>query len=366
MESKIKEYISKVIDPRVEGRCSHLLSDILIIGLCTYLSKGEDYEDMVLFTETKGHLLPELLLLPNGVPSYDTFRRVFKIIDNQSLKSCLTAHGHDILSVLSEKQIVLDGKKLKGSSPQSKGNSGLYIVNAWVSENRLCIGQAKVESKSNEITAIPELLQELDITDSVVSIDAMGCQSAIAQQILQQGGNYFLAVKGNQKDLFEQIIDSFSLETPKTMKQEFEYDHGRFETRKCSILPAKKFLSEPLLAKWAEVNTIVQVKSSRQINDHNSEETRYYISNESETNPLYYNKLARGHWSIENQLHWHLDVTFKEDNCRVREGNAPENLSLLRKLALQMMTQMDDKLSIQKRRTKAAFDTKYLKKILNV
>lgn len=366
METKIKEYFSKVLDSRVEGRCLHLLTDILLIGLCTYLSKGEDYEDMVLFAETKAHLLPELLTLPNGIPSHDTFNRTFKLIDSQSLKSCLISHGRDILSVLAEKQIVLDGKKLRGASPKSRGNSGLYLVNAWVSENRLCVGQEKVQSKSNEITAIPALLKEIDIIDSVVSIDAMGCQSAIAEQIIKQEGHYFLAVKSNQNELFSQIVDSFSLAKPLTMEQEWEYDHGRFETRRCSILPAKELLSKELLEKWTGIATLVQIEACRHISGLISQELRYYISDEKENNPLYFNKLARGHWGIKNHLHWHLDISFREDSCRVRTGNAPENLSLLRKLALQMITQVKDKLSIQKRRTKAAFDIKYLKSVLEI
>ncbi|WP_394995393.1 ISAs1 family transposase [Emticicia sp.] len=207
--SKIKGYFEQVQEPRCKGKCLHLLSDILLIGLLTYLSNGEDYEDMVLFAESKGGLFPELLTFPNGIPSHDTFNRVFQLIDNQSLKECLTAHGREILDILSEKQIAIDGKKLKGVSPTSKGNHGLYIVNAWLSENRLCIGEEKIQEKSNEITAIPKVLKQIDLIDSVVSIDAMGCQTAIVEQIKQQGGHYFLSVKGNQKRLLEEIQGSF-------------------------------------------------------------------------------------------------------------------------------------------------------------
>lgn len=187
--TKIEEYFSKVTDPRSRYRCKHLLLGILLIGLCTYLSNGEDYEDMVIFGKTKGKLLPELLQLPHGVPSHDTFNRVFQLIDSQSFMDCLTAHGLDILDILAQKQIAIDGKKLRGVSPLSRGNQGLYIVNAWVSENRLCVGQTKVEAKSNEIVVIPNLLKEIDLTDAVVSIDAIGCQSAIAKQIKAQGGH---------------------------------------------------------------------------------------------------------------------------------------------------------------------------------
>ena len=165
MEQDITVYFSQVPDPRVVGRCSHLLSDILFIAICTYLTGGEDYQDMHMFAKERGSSLSELLLLPNGAPSADTFERVFQRIDPSALQNCLQSYGKDILSTLSEKQIVFDGKKLKGLSPHGKGNQGLYLLNAWVSENRFCIGQIKVEDKSNEITAIPRLLEELDIRD---------------------------------------------------------------------------------------------------------------------------------------------------------------------------------------------------------
>jgi predicted transposase YbfD/YdcC len=364
--SKIKEYFERIPDPRCQGKCLHLLSDILLIGLLTYLSNGEDYEDMVIFAESKGALFPNLLILPKGVPSHDTFNRVFQLIDKQFLRDCLAAHGRDILDILSEKQIAIDGKKLKGVSPTSKGNSGLYIVNAWVSENRLCIGQEKIEQKSNEIIAIPNVLKQIDLTEAVVSIDAIGCQTAIAKQIKSQEGHYLLAVKGNQKRLFEEIEGSFEGLRPVLMKDEWEYDHGRYETRISSILPAKGNISEEIIQNWEGIETLVRIESSRMTKGTITKEVRYYISDEKVANPLYFNRLVRGHWSIENHLHWHLDVTFKEDDCRARKGNAPENLASLRKLALQIITQTKDKLSLKKRRVKAAFDIDYLKKITKI
>lgn len=196
--TKISEYFSEIEDRRVAYKCKHKLSDILLIGLFTYLSNGEDYEDMVLFGSTKGHLLKEYLSLPNGVPSHNTFNRVFQILDCGVLKKCLTDYGKELIDILSEKQICLDGKKLKGVSPTSRGNQGLYILNAWLSENKLCIGQERVDDKSNEIEAIPYLLKEIDIKDAVVSIDAIGCQKEVAKQIIEQGGHYLLAVKKNR------------------------------------------------------------------------------------------------------------------------------------------------------------------------
>jgi predicted transposase YbfD/YdcC len=370
MERPIQEYFSAVADPRIKGKCKFLLSDILLMGLCTYLSNGEDYEDMALFAKYKSYLLSDVLVMysagiPAKTPSHDTFNRVFQLIDSQTLKNCLVAHGRDILDLLSEKQIAIDGKKLRGENPTSRGNKGLYIVNAWVSENSLCIGQSKVQSKSNEITAIPKLLSEIDLTDAVVSIDAMGTQTSIAKQIKQQAGHYLLAVKANQKALYEELECAFKAN--KALEATTEYrNHGRIELRKCSILSAKESMDEEVLQQWDGLNTLVKIEATRTIKNKTTVDIRYYISDEIVNKPLYYSKLSRGHWSIENNLHWHLDVTFKEDACRVRSGNAPENLSTLRKLALQIINHHDDKLSLKKRRIKAAYDSDYLKSLIKI
>jgi predicted transposase YbfD/YdcC len=335
-----------------------------MIAICTYLTGGSDYQDMHMFARERGSQLPDILQLPNGAPSADTFERIFQRIDASSLQSCLTKHGQEIMSILAEKQIVLDGKKLKGVSPTSKGNSGLYLMNAWVSENRFCIYQEKVEDKSNEITVIPKVLNSLDITDSIVTIDAIGTQTKIAGQIVSQGGHYLLSVKENQKELFEDVACAFRTHSGYHVTEEIEKDHGRIETRKCSILPAQDFLLEDNLQAWKNVNTLVKIESKREIKGSIHEETRYYISDEKEESSSYYQALVRGHWGIENQLHWHLDITFKEDTCRARKGFAPQNLSVIRKLALQIISNAKDKFSLKKRLYRAALDIKYMKKLI--
>jgi len=365
MDKELSFYFSEIEDPRVEGRCLHLLSDILMIALLTYLTGGTDYQDMYLLATERGREFADLLQLPNGIPSVDTFERVFKRLKSESLQSCLDSYGKEILDSLSEKQIVLDGKKLKGVSPNSKGNSGLYILNAWVSENRFCVGQEKVEEKSNEITAIPKVLASLDIEEAVVSIDAIGTQTKIAEQIIEQGGHYFLSVKGNQKGLLEDLEHAFKVDKGIGFEDEPESNHGRVETRRCNILPVGNFLLEENKSAWKNVSTLIKIESGREIKGVLHQETRYYISDETVSNPSYYLSLSRGHWGIENQLHWHLDVTFKEDACRAREGNAPVNLSTLRKFALQLLSNQKDKLSLKKRQYKAALDIAYLKKIIN-
>ncbi len=357
-------YFSEVSDPRVTGRCLHLLSDILMIGLCTYLTGGTDYEDMRLFGLERGPELGDMLSLPNGVPSEDTFERVFQRINPSELEYCLRSYGQSILNDLSGKQIVIDGKKQRGTSPTSRGNKGLYILNAWVSENRFCLAQEKVEDKSNEITAIPEILSDIDITGAVVSIDAAGTQRHIAGQIIQGGGHYLLAVKENQHSLYEDIECAFKVNGGTDTFEEVDAGHGRIETRKCSILPAGDYLMDETLASWKNLSTIVRIEAIRRVNDKVSHEIRYYISDESEPRAGYYSSLVRGHWSIENQLHWHLDVTFKEDACRARKGFASQNLSVLRKVALHVVSEQKDKLSMKRRLYKAALDINYLKKLL--
>ena len=353
-------------DPRITGRCLHLLSDILMIGLCTYQTGGTDYEDMRMFGLERGDKLGDMLSLPNGVPSTDTFERVFSRIHPSELEYCLRSYGKSILEDLSEKQIVIDGKKQHGVSPTSRGNKGLYILNAWVSENRFCIAQEKVEDKSNEITTIPEILSDIDIEDAVVSIDAMGTQREIAGLIVNSGGHYLLAVKENQRSLYEDIECAFRMKAYTDFCEEVDAGHGRIETRKCSILPAKDYLMEETREAWKNLSTIVKIESMREIKDKTTREVRYYISDENEPRASYYAALARGHWGIENQLHWHLDVTFKEDECRARKGFASQNLSVLRKIALHIVSEQKDKLSMKRRLYKAALDINYLEKTIEI
>lgn len=360
----MRHYFSHITDPRVEGRCQHLLSDILIVAVCTYLTGGTDYQDMHMFAKERGKQLEGLLHLPNGTPSADTFERVFKRLDADALRESLTLYGQELLSSLAEKQIVLDGKKLKGVSPTSRGNSGLYILNAWVSENRFCIAQEKVKDKSNEITAIPKVLESLDITDAVISIDAIGTQVAIARQIINQKGHYFLSVKANQESLLQDIECAFKTHSGYDIVEDIDKDHGRIETRRCSILSAKDFLLQENISAWKNVETLIRIEAKREIKGITQQEIRYYISDESIASASYYESLARGHWGIENHLHWHLDVTFKEDDCRARQMNAPENLATIRKLALQIISNQNDKLSLKKRLYKAALDINYMKMLL--
>ena len=365
MRKSIQDLFFEVPDPRVVNRCSHKLSDILFIALSTLICNGEDFEDMVEFARQRYDWLSTILELPDGIPSHDTFNRVLQRIEPKALEQALVQDGQVLLDTLKEKQINLDGKKIKGVSPGSKGNDGFYILSAWVSQNSLYVGQTKVEDKSNEIRAIPQLLESLEIEGATVTIDAIGCQKAIAEQIAEKNAEYLLSLKKNQKQTFEDVEDSFRFTQQLNYHEEWEYDHGRYETRQCSII---KLTGEEqqTFAAWKDLQYLIRIQASRQTSKATSQQTRYYLSNAKEGSSAYFNKLVRGHWGIENQLHWHLDVTFQEDACRARSENAPENLNILRKIALQRITQRKDKLSKKKRRYRASLNNDYLKEVLNI
>ncbi|MEM1323911.1 MAG: ISAs1 family transposase [Bacteroidota bacterium] len=366
MRDKIEEIFGQIPDPRVINRCDHKLIDILFIAFCTLLSQGEDFEDMVEFGKQRKAWLETVLELPNGIPSHDTFNRVLRIIEPQHLGECLQADGAGLLDHVKDKLISLDGKKIKGASPDSRGNKGLYILSAWVNDNRLCIGQKRIEDKTNEIIAIPQLIDELDVEGATISIDAIGCQVDIAQKIRHSRAHYLLAVKGNQKDLMEEIEEAFQYSSIQHYDENWEYDHGRYERRRCEVLDAKVSLSPNQLERWIDVQQIIKITAQRTIKEKTSTELRYYISSLNQNDAKRFNELVRGHWGIENHLHWHLDVTFNEDANRSRSGNAPVNLNILRKMALQRIKQMKDRLSLKKRRFRAALNLEYLIKILTL
>ncbi len=354
--------LSQVPDPRVQGRCLHRLSSVLGIALCCIIAHGSTFEDMEEYGLQNEAFLGGFLELPNGIPSPDTFRRVFGILENKCLSSFLANYSGLLLSSLAEKQLCLDGKKLRGATPTNKGEDGIYLLNAWVAENQLCVYQERVEDKSNEITAIPKVLDALDITDALVSIDAVGCQKSIAKKIVSGGGHYLLALKENQGTLYQDTCYAFKTATPIATTTDVE-EQG--ETRICTILDAKECLSVAQLEAWEGLSRLVRVESSRTVKGEKTWLTRYYINDENENSPAYFNAAVRGHWGIENQLHWFLDVIFQEDKSRVREHNAPQNLSAMRKAALQMIRNHKNKESTPRKRYRACMNQEFLKEILS-
>lgn len=340
--------------------------DILFIALCTFLSNGEDFVDMEEYGKQKEAWLGTRIELPNGIPSHDTFNRVFQTIEPEELKQCLAEDGASLLECVAGGLINFDGKKIRGESPKSRGNKGLFILSAWASEQRICIGQEKVEDKSNEITAIPKVLEKIDIQGSTVSIDAMGCQKDIATLIVEKKAYYLLAVKANQGDLLQEIRENFTCFDAEQLHEDWEYDHGRYEQRTCSLMDAQQALSPDVLAQWKDIKQLIRIESKRIIKDKTHCETRYYISNRPNTDAAKFNALTRGHWGIENHLHWHLDVTFSEDACRARTGHAAENLNIMRKVALHRLAQSKAKGSLKKKRFRASLNQDFLEQIIDI
>ncbi|GHT37715.1 putative transposase YncI [Bacteroidia bacterium] len=321
---------------------------------------------MHMFAKERAGELSGILALPDGAPPADAFERVFKRLDGEALAKCLRDYGQRLLPGLSGKQIILDGKKLKGASPASLGNSGLYLLNARVGGNKFCLGQRQAEDKSNGITAIPELLDSIDIAGASVAIDAIGTQRKIAERTRNKNARCLLSVKGNQQELLDGMECAFKAHKGYGYCEELDCGHGRIETRKCSISRAEAYLLEENLLPWKDIYALVKAESIREENGMQGKGVRCFINDENVDKARCYNSLVRDHWPIENSLHWHLDVTFKEDACRTGSGHAPGNLSVIRKFALQLIAKQKDKPSLKKRLYKAALDINYLKKIIQV
>lgn len=353
-------------DPRKIDRCTYELGDLLAVALLTFLSGHEDYSDMELFAK---HQARDFGLFPytDKSPSRDTFERLFGVLKTDFVEAAVVEQGRRILDVMNEKQIAIDGKKLCGTAPREKGTKGDYLLHAYVAENSLFIGQEEVTDKENEIPAIPRLLDKLDIKGAVISIDAMGTQVDIAEKIIKKDGHYFLAVKENQPSLLSEVKDVMRYNAPSSTYSETDKAHARVETRTVSIYPAERMENKEILVRWKNLRTLVRIDTHRvHVSENGREETqtRYYISDEDFQYSRYYGELARGHWSVENGLHWHLDVTFKEDDCRARKDNAAQNLSLIKKLVLQIVKATNDKLSLKKRLVRASMDSEYLMTLL--
>lgn len=362
MRNQLIAIFDVVKDPRKIDRCTYELGDLMAIALLTYLTGKKDYADMALFAE---HSARKFGLLPytDKSPSSDTFERLFGILKTDYLEQCVIEHGRRVMDIMAEKQIAIDGKKECGTAPREKGPKGDYLLNAYVAENALFIGQVKLTDKENEIPAIPRLLDKLEIKDAIISIDAMGTQVEIARKIIDKEGHYFLAVKENQAGLLAEIKDVVRHNKPTSTHTETGKEHARVETRTVSVYPAERIGDKEISGRWKNLKTLVKVDTHTfHVSENGREETqtRYYISDEDFPHARYYGGLARGHWSVENGLHWHLDVTFKEDDCRARKKNAAQNLSLLRKIALQIVKATDDKHSVQKRLVRASLDSEYL------
>ena len=363
---QITRYFKKLKDPRRRHRRRHSLQDIIVIALCAVIAGAQDWQEIAIFGRERQSWLQRFLQLANGIPSHDTFERVFDRLCPQAFQACFRHWVEAIQEALPFKHIALDGKTLRGS-----GNSNLkalHLVSAWASAQRLSLGQVATSEKSNEITAIPLLLDLLDIKGALVTIDAMGCQTAIAEKIVERHGDYVLTVKENQPHLLEDIQQSF-VDACENDFEGLEHDtfetrekgHGREEFRSYTVLHSTEGLRDA--AAWKNITTIGMCYSERIVQGIKTEESRYFIGSRKASAEVY-GKALREHWGIENTLHWQLDVTFDEDRNRVSKRNGAENLALLRRLTLSLLQAHPAKLSIAKKRFAAAINPDFLEEIL--
>lgn len=356
-------------DPRLDRKKQHKLIDIIVIAICGIICNADTWVDIQSFGEAKYNWLKQFLALENGIPSHDTFGRVFSIIDPEKFKKCFLNWINEISSLLNKEIIAIDGKTVRHSHDRANNKSAIHIVSAWAQNSGIVIGQVKVDEKSNEITAIPELLSLLAINNCIVTIDAMGCQKLIAEKIIDKGADYVLALKGNQGQLYEDVklyFDGAFEINFKDIKYDFhktlDKDHGRIEKREYWITNEIEWMDEK--KEWEELKTIGLVKSTRIIGDKKTTEMRFYISSLIADAKIFGNAV-RSHWAIENSLHWVLDLAFREDESRVRKDNAPENLASLRHIALNLIKQESTvKKSIKSKRLKAGWDNDYLARVL--
>lgn len=323
------------------------------------------------YGNAKRSWLETFLELPNGIPSHDTFARVFARLDPAAFEASFQHWVKALISTLGSQLIAIDGKTVKGSYDREGGIKALQLVSAWASEHRVVLGQCTVASKSNEITAIPVLLEQLALAGCIVSIDAMGTQSAIAEQITSGQADYILALKGNHPTLFKQAQTGFEHaqarpgeEIELTRHQETEAGHHRIESRTIWQIPAAQVFSKDQLKQWAGLQSLVVVHSQRRLWNKDTSETRYFLSSLN-TDASTFARYIRAHWGIENQLHWCLDVVFNEDASRIRKDHAPRNMSVLRRLALNLLRQEPSKGSLAMKRYRAGLDDQFMLQILS-
>jgi predicted transposase YbfD/YdcC len=359
-------------DPRIDRTKAHSLLDILTIAVCAVLSGADSFTEMADYGRAKEGWLRTFLALPNGIPSHDTFGRVFALLDPVQLEQCFARWAQQGLGVGDTPHIACDGKTLRRTHDRGKGKSALHLISAWATESGISLGQRAVADHENEMVALPALLESVVVPGAVVTIDAIGCQRQVAQTIRQRGGDYVLALKGNQPGLYEAVDYLFTdsarsgfaverLQTDTTLDK----GHGRLERRQCWAIadPALVRYLDPE-GRWPGLQSVVLVTTQRTFGTTVQRERRYYLSSlPAQAKRL--NTLVRNHWRIENHLHWVLDVAFDEDQCRVRTGNADHNLALLRRLALSLLRRdRTSRAGVKGKRLQAAWDHDYLLHIL--
>ena len=370
----IVERFAALDDPRTGNAKRHQLLDIIVIALCAVICGADNSVEIEEFGKAREEWFRRFLELPNGIPAHDTFGRVFALLDPEQFAACFTDWVRSVSELSLGEVVAIDGKTLRGCHDRANGRGALHMVSAWATENRMVLGQTCTEAHSNEITAIPELLNVLELEGCTVTIDAMGCQKNIAQQVVEQGADYLLAVKANQGELHRNIQDLFGCYeragwdgAAYSHHQQVEKDHGRLERRECRVItdPEELTYVDPQ-QQWASLGAVAQVSYQRAAGAGSPTDTRYYICSYP-ADPATLLGAARSHWSIENSLHWVLDVAFDEDHSRVRTGHADRNLAVIRHWALNLLKQeRTAKVGIKAKRKKAGWDFAYLLKVLSL
>lgn len=369
----IQAHFSVLPDPRIDRRRRHKLLDILVIALCAGLCGIDDFAGVELFAQLKKDWFSTFLELPGGIPSHDTFGRVFSRLDPKAFEACFRSWIAALAATATEGVVAIDGKSLRGSFDTASGKSPLHMVSAFSASSGLCLGQVATDAKSNEITAIPALLQTLGLKGCIVTIDAMGCQKEIARQIVVDAkADYILALKGNQGTLHQDVRDYFEApsapwkEAPHSLFEETDKGHGRVEIRKVTVTDDLGWLAQR--KEWRGLTSLAMVESTRIIGEKETTERRYYISS-LPANAARIGRAVREHWAIENRLHWCLDVTFNDDASRIRKDHGPQNMTVLRRLSVNLLRQIElgpKKVSLHGRLIMANHDPAFILRALGV
>ena len=362
------EHLSVIGDPRIERNKKHDLSEMLFVAVCAAISGAEGWSDIVEFAEAKEEWLRRFVRLDNGIPVDDTFARVLSRIARSALQECLVKWTQSLCDGSAGEVIAIDGKTVRRSHDRRGGRGPLHLVRAWATEAGLALAQVATEVKWNEIVAIPVLLRYLELEGAIITIDAMGCQREIAAQVVEQGGDYVLAVKGNQASLHEAIVDFFGAarshnfrEVAHTYYTQTDSGHGRVEVRRCWASAHLDGL--PHRDPWAGLQSIAMIEGERHVDGKVSVERRYFITSlVAAAEPIA--RAVSAHWQVENGCHWLLDMTFREDDSRIRRGHGAENFSTLRHFALNLLKQHEPKLSVRKKQIRAGFSAHFREELL--